>query len=197
MFRFILLLVVGCSSSHSHATPDAPGVVVVVDAPPLFPYGAPCTASSQCAGAVCATGTCSRECSLAVADDCKTERAFCVPASGANVCAGHIDTGSDNDDAVLRVGDSVWRSLTPLGDADLFLVQLDIAGTIWMNAIPADSGLDLELDVYNNQGEPTAAANTAAAGYTEHVYTVVTTPGSWMFAVVRDVGPSTGDYRFS
>ena len=89
--------------------------------PPLHAYGEACTDGGQCQSGLCVGQTggsyiCSRYCTLAVANDCRTEHAFCVPIGGSdNACYGMIDTGFDQDDAVMQIGDSITRGLTPLG----------------------------------------------------------------------------------
>jgi hypothetical protein len=195
-------MLVGCpSDDHKQTAPDAPAHPA--DAPPkLAGYGTTCTAGSDCASGLCvgAQGQgmqCSRSCSLDVAQDCKDVSAFCVPLiGGGGACYGKIDTGPDPDDAVLEIGDSVTRVLTPLGDADLFMVKLDQLGKVVFLVTPGPS-IDVRLEAYGELGSALGTADQAGPGQPEALQTDVQQVGTHMFLVVRDTGSSTGSYTFS
>src|SRR5512139_1954390 len=124
-----LSILVGCASEHG-STPDMPDAgMPKPDAPPPPPppppppqkaYGQSCVNGSECQSGLCvgpAPGQfkCSRSCSLQVALDCKDVDAFCVPLDmGGNACFGVIESGNDLDDAIVEIGDSITRLLTPL-----------------------------------------------------------------------------------
>ncbi|HEU0030731.1 MAG TPA: hypothetical protein VFQ53_08860 [Kofleriaceae bacterium] len=179
--------------------PDAPPPPPPPPPPPLKDFGESCVAGNECASGVCVGETagqfkCSRLCSLAVANDCKDVDAFCVPINGGqNACFGTIDTGNDPDDAIVTVGDSVTRALTPLADADLFLVQLNTLGTITFTATPTAT-IDVKLEAYGQIGEPLAVANNAGESMPEALQTDVQQIGGHVFVVVRNIGNSTGNY---
>ena len=189
---------------------DTPGVdaaVAMPDAPkpppppPLKPYGSPCTSPSECQGALCIgeTGSatiCSRSCSLNVANDCKDVHAFCVPINGGgNGCYGVIDTGNDQDDAIMEIGDTVTRPLTPLGDADMFQVRLNTLGNTLFTVTP-DPSIDVKIEAYGVLGSALGFANDMGPGQPESLSTNVQQIGGWMWIVVRNVGSSTGNFTF-
>lgn len=163
--------------------------------PPNHQYGEPCASAGECASGICVAGACSVLCTLDVPNDCRDVDAFCVPLeNGAFACYGEVDTGSDEDDAILHVGDSLTRNLSPLGDADLFLVYAPI-GTSHISANPA-TDTDVQLEVYNVIGEAFGILNTGAGGATEAGVITMGAAG-WYFAVVRDIGPTTGAYTIA
>jgi hypothetical protein len=170
--------------------------------PPLHAYGEACTDGGQCQSGLCVGQTggsyiCSRYCTLAVANDCRTEHAFCVPIGGNdNACYGMIDTGFDQDDAVMQIGDSITRGLTPLGDADLFEVQLNQLGMARFTVTPQPS-IDVKLEAYGVLGDPIGFANDVGPGMAELLQTDVQQIGTHMFMVVRNVGSSTGNYTLT
>jgi hypothetical protein len=180
-----------CPGRHPDAAP-----------PPKRGYGASCTDASQCQSNLCVgesggTFTCSRSCSLDVAQDCKDVNAFCVPiGNGDNACYGMIETGNDADDAVVQIGDSVTRTLTPLGDADLFLVHLDQLGTARFTVTPQPS-IDVKLEAYGTLGDAIGFANDTGPGLAEVLQTDVQQIGTHIFIVVRNVGSSTGGYTLA
>jgi hypothetical protein len=206
-----IVLVAACSSDDGSAVPDAatsqvdarvPEPDARPDAPPhpLAGYGGACTTGSDCASGLCIgsmPSTCSRFCSLDVALDCKDVDAFCVPLTGGgNGCYGTIETGDDTDDAVMQIGDSVTRAVTPLGDADVFLVHLDTLGTTTFTVTPAAS-IDVQLEAYGTLGSAIGVATPAGPGLPEALQTDVQQIGHHLFIVVRDVGTSTGNYTLA
>jgi hypothetical protein len=205
----VTLSLTGCPGSDGQ-TPQPDAAPRPIDAAPLPPppppplkgFGEACTTASQCQTGICvgeATGPhiCSRLCTLAVAQDCKAEDAFCVPIGNAeNACFGMIETGNDLDDAVVEIGDSATRALTPLGDADLFQVRLNQLGTATFTATPTTS-IDLQLEAYGVLGAPLAVANDTPASGIERMQTDVQQIGTHVFLVVRNVGTSTGNYALA
>lgn len=209
MFSFALLLA-GCPGGGGSSPLDMPDAATLTpDAPkppppdaPLRGYGQPCTSASQCASGLCigeqgSPFKCSIPCNIEVANACRDVDGFCVPIGGGDHgCFGMIETGNDLDDAILSVGDSATRSLTPLADADLFQVRLDQLGTIRFTATPSAS-IDLALEAYDVIGAPIGSANNAGASQPEALETDVQQLGGHVFLVVRNVGTSTGSYTFS
>jgi hypothetical protein len=129
--------------------------------------------------------------------DCKPEQAFCIPlAGGTSACYGSIDVGFDNDETILHVNDSATRGFHNLSDVDMFPIQININGTVLIQVAP-DSSIDLQLDVYNSLAELGAIANNVGPGETETVRYKDAQIGDRLFAVVRNVGTSTGNYTVS
>ena len=176
--------------------PDAP------TQPPLKGYGETCTSPSQCTSGLCigeqgSAHKCSIPCNIEVANDCRSVDAFCVPIGGGDHgCFGMIETLNDQDDAILSVGDNATRSLTPLNDADMFLVKLNQLGTIRFTATPTLS-IDVKLEAYDMIGAPVATANNVGASMAEVLETDVQQIGGHVFLVVRNVGNSTGNFTLS
>jgi hypothetical protein len=206
--RTLALMLVSLAACHDTAQ-QLPDAAVRIDAPrpvdaphpdaPRLPYGSHCTDASQCTSGLCVgtPGVCSRSCSLAVANDCKDVNAFCAPlTSGGNACYGMIVTGSDPDDAILQTGDTVMRVLSPLADADLFLVNLDMLGTTVITATP-QAGIDVQLEGYDAIGEALGVANAGGPSVAESLQTNVVELGHHIFVVARDVGTSTGTYTLA
>ena len=204
---FVALFTLTACPSDMQSPPPSPDAAVVhpdayVPPPPLRGYGAACTNANQCQSGLCVGETggsyaCSRLCTLAVAQDCKDVHAFCVPISGGqNACYGTIDTGNDADDAVVQIGDTVTRVLSPLGDADLFLVHLDQLGTARFTATPQPS-IDVKIEAYGETGAALGFANDVGPGAAEALETNVMQIGTHIFIVVRDVGASTGSYTLT
>jgi hypothetical protein len=181
--------------------PDAPKPPPPPDAQ-LRGYGQSCTSPNQCASGLCVGETggssvCSIPCNIEVANDCRSVDAFCVPIGGGdNACFGMIETLNDLDDAILSVGDSATRVLTPLNDADMFQVKLNQLGKIRFTVTPQPS-IDVKLEAYGMIGSPLGVSNDAAAGGIEVLETDVQQIGAHVFLVVRNVGQSTGGYTFN
>ena len=214
MYRLlaISLLFAACSSEDydpSPVMPDASMPAPMVDAAPPPPppdarlkgYGEACSAPSECATGLC-VGTpgqfrCSRACSINIAHPCKDVDAFCAPyQGGGHVCYGMIETGNDTDDAILHVGDSATRSVTPLDDADLFQVRLDQLGEIRFGATPTTS-IDVRLEIYSQTGAAIGIANDVGPSMVEQMYTNVQAIDGYVWAVVRNVGTTTGNYTIA
>jgi hypothetical protein len=209
----ILVPLAGCpSEGGSTPAPDATAKPPV-DAPtppppppppppPLKGYGETCGNANECQSGLCVGETagafiCSRSCTLDVALDCKDVDAFCVPiGGGGNACFGSIETGNDLDDAIVEIGDSVTRVLTPLGDADLFQVRLNTLGKATFTVTPQPS-IDVKLEAYGQLGDALGVANDNPASMPEALETDVQQIGTHIFMVVRNVGTSTGGYTLS
>ncbi len=204
-------VVVGCGGGGSmpgddsmEVTPDAPKMPPPPPPPPppLKAYGQACASPSECQSGLCvgtspSTNKCSRSCSLDVALDCKDVDAFCVPlSSGGNACFGTIESGNDTDDAVVEIGDSVTRLLTPLGDVDVFQVRLNTLGNTLITATP-EAGIDVKIDAYSQIGDPLAIANAGGAGVAEQMTTNVQQIGTHVFIAVGNAGTSTGGFTLS
>ena len=183
-------------------TPDAPKPMPDAPPMPLKGYGQACSGPQQCASGLCVgetggTSLCSIPCNIDVANDCRSVDGFCVPIGGGdNACWGMIETLNDQDDAILNVGDSAQRSLTPLGDADMFQVRLNQLGKIRFTVTPQPS-IDVKLEGYGMLGDALGSANNVGAGQAEVLETDVQQIGAHLFLVVRNVGQSTGGYTFT
>lgn len=210
-FPFLVLFLAACPGGNGSSPLDKPDAAVTPptpDAPkpnpdaPLKGYGQPCTAANQCAGGLCIgeTGSqfvCSIPCNIDVANDCRSVDAFCVPiGAGDHGCFGMIETGNDLDDAILSVGDSTTRAVTPLGDADMFQVRLNQIGKIRFTVTPSAS-IDVKLEGYGMIGDALGSANNTGPSMPEVLETDVQQLGTYMFLVVRNVGTSTGNYTFT
>jgi len=214
MFRLLTVITIvlplaACPGGGSSPSPDAPPrpPVDAPEPPPppdarLRAYGEPCVGGNECQSGVCvgetgSTFSCSRLCSLDVALDCKDVDAFCVPVGGGdNACFGEIETGNDLDDAIVEIGDSVTRNLSPLGDADLFQVRLNQLGTATFTVTPQPS-IDVRIEANGVLGAPIGFANDAGPGLPEGLQTEVQQIGGHIFIVVRNVGSSTGGYTLA
>jgi hypothetical protein len=213
MLSISILLLAGCpgggGGSSPMNTPDAPPMQPPPDAPPppnpdapLKGYGQTCAAGNQCASGLCVSeqngpSLCSIPCNIGLANDCRSVDAFCVPIGGNDhACWGSIETLNDTDDAIVSVGDSVTRTLTPLGDADMFQVQLNQLGKIRFTVTPTAT-IDVKLEAYGVLGSALGSANDVGPSMAEGLETEVQQIGSYMFLVVRNVGTSTGNYTFS
>ena len=162
-------------------------------------YGAPCTEPSQCASGTCigttdVAPTCTRTCDVDAANDCRDENTFCVSFTTGDYCFGAtIETGIDaSDDEVLNLGDCVTRSLTPLGDADMFLVLAGRSADVTIVARPLNGSLDLATDFYNN-GQLVGRSDDLGGGGMEGLRIADFVRGSSMQVVVRDAGSSVSD----
>jgi len=209
MLSLSILFLAGCPGGGGSSPLDKPDAAVTMpDAPkpmpdaPLRGYGQTCTSANQCASGLCIGETggpslCSIPCNIDVANDCRSVDGFCVPIGNADHgCWGMIETLNDLDDAIVSVGDSATRGLTPLGDADMFQVRLDQLGKIRFTVTPSSS-IDVKLEAYGMLGDPIGSANDAGASQPESLQTDVQQLGAHMFLVVRNVGTSTGNYTFS
>jgi hypothetical protein len=212
MLRFALLLplLAACPSGEEEpGTPDAgeqpddPDAAPRPDAmPPRVGFGEVCETGNDCLSGLCigddqSDRQCSRLCSLQVAHDCKDVDAFCVPVGDGDFgCWGEIETGADQDDAIVEVGDSVTRAVTPLSDADLFQVRLNELGDILFQVTPEPS-IDVKIEAYGVLGDPLGFANDAGPGGVEALGTEVQQIGGHIFIVVRNVGSATGGYTLA
>jgi len=162
---------------------------------PTKTFGEACTASSECVSGLCLQNQCSEFCSIEVANDCREVGGFCVPMqSGQYGCWGDLATGADDDDGILRVGDAFTRNLTPLHDADLFLVHVKDGVT---NVIATPMGsVDLQVEAYSPVAEPFFTGNLGAGSVEEGV-AVTTDEDTYVFIVVRDVGQTTSGYTIA
>lgn len=128
------------------------------------------------------------------ANDCRDENRFCVSFTEGNFCFGDtIETGIDaRDDEVLNLGDCVTRPLSPLGDADMFLVLAGRSADISVIAQTRNPSLDLGADFYNN-GQLVGRADDFGGGGMEGLRIADFERGSRMQVVVRDAGSSVSD----
>jgi len=191
------------------ATPDASMMPMPSDAPkqpnppppPKKAYGQSCSSGNDCQSGLCIGETsgfkCSRSCSLQVALDCKDVDAFCVPLTqGGNACHGTIESGNDTDDAIVEIGDSVTRLLTPLGDTDVFQVRFNTLGNTTITATP-EVGIDVKIQAFDVDGSPLAIQNNGGAGVAEGLQTTVQQIGTYVFVAVTNVGQSTGGFSLA
>lgn len=170
-----------------------------------LPFGADCDTNAQCSGGVCVgtedpeVGMCTRACDRTTPNSCRAEQTLCLPlANGTSACAGPtIVTKADTDDANLTVGDCVTRSLSPLGDLDLYQIEdPDFTGNVRISVTPLAPGVDAALDAYNASGLPVGVINEAGPGQPETVDVSGWIPTRVMFAVVRDASSQTiGEYK--
>ncbi len=162
-------------------------------------YGEACEDAIVCESGLCIGppySHCSEYCNQQVANDCPNVGALglCVPLDGDQFgCVGDLEFGLDGDDAILGAGDSLTRSLGNLTDADLFHMEL-LEGTYGILVEP-QGGDDVQLEVYNAIGEPIGILNDNGPGVPESAQ--YTTGTGVSFAVVRNVGNTTGPYTFS
>lgn len=162
-------------------------------------YFEPCEEPVMCASGLCIGppyAHCSEYCNQAIANDCANvdAKGLCVPVGEEEfACVGDLEFGFDDDDAILSSGDSVTRSLGNLTDADLFHLELFEGGYVIL-AEP-QGGDDIQLEVYNAIGEPIGVLNDGGPGEAEGANYNTGTGVS--FAVVRNVGNTTGPYTLS
>lgn len=173
-----------------------PGSAAPPPAPMPQPLGANCSAHSQCASGLCVSQVCRQRCDLDKPNGCSV--GICVPTTLPEVqfCDGNLLSGRDEDNAVLQVGDGVTRMLTPLDDVDLFRVRLNRLGTIVMAATPAP-GVNLALDVYDPLGRKVGIFDESGPGEPEAAETVAMTVAGYAWVAVRNVGTTTGAYKFA
>lgn len=163
-------------------------------------FGDACKAGEDCASGLCLTDTfdmCTVTCTQQVADDCGAQgvTGLCV-AVGMDtfVCAGDLTFGPDNDDEILKSGDSLKRSFQTKTDADLFLLDIAAAGTYQVAAFP-DPDDTLRIDFYN--GDATELGTVMSAGIGMPAAGDINVAGGVFFAVVRNTGNSNGDFTIS
>jgi len=164
---------------------------------PLKSYGEKCSTNSQCESGVCLPDEgCTRQCDVELPNPCRAEKAFCVPVENVEfACAGMIDTGNDTDDAYVGFGDLVTRHLSTLKDADMFTVVLRRLEPLLLVVIPK-GGIDVSLELYNAAGEPVGIFNRSGIGGVEGADVSSETDRQIFYAVVRNVGHTTGSYQF-
>jgi hypothetical protein len=115
---------------------------------------------------------------------------------GGNACFGTIESGNDLDDAIMEIGDSVTRALTPLGDTDVFQVRLNTLGNTTITATP-EAGIDVKIEAFGQLGDPLAVQNSGGAGVAEALQTNVQQIGTHVFVAVTNVGQSTGSFTIA
>jgi hypothetical protein len=213
MFFLLSLSFAAACGGGGNSSPDTPDAAMPppppVDAPvtpppppPKKPYGQACANGSECQSGICvgptaAQSKCSRSCTLNVALDCKDVDAFCVPLTqGGNACFGSIESGNDLDDAIVEIGDSVTRLLSPLGDTDVFQVRLNTLGNTTLTATP-EVGIDVKIEAFDVLGSPLAIANNGGNGVAEALQTNVQQIGTYVFVAVTNVGQSTGSFTLA
>jgi hypothetical protein len=160
-------------------------------------FGDSCTAGEDCASGMCLAGEfdmCTVACSQAVANDCGAQgvTGLCVAVSVDMFwCAGDLTFGVDQDDEVMMSGDKVTRQFQSKTDADLFLVNIAVAGDYLIIATP-DPDDDIQLDFYNADATELGTVNMLGIGEAESG--VVTTQPGAFFVVARNIGNSNGGY---
>ena len=159
-------------------------------------YGEPCTLGNECASGLCIGEPyehCSDYCEQAIANHCGALdlAGLCVPIENDQfACVGDLEFGNDPDDGILSAGDSLQRSLGNLTDADLFHLNLP-AGNFAIWAQP-DLDDDIQVEIYNGIGEAIGILNNEGDGGIEGAN--LNHGGGVAFAVVRNVGQTTGPY---
>jgi hypothetical protein len=168
-------------------------------------YGETCMVSAECESQFCIGAPdyiCSVACDPNLANGCHAigSPGLCVPIADGTVyaCYGDLETGLDSDDTFLVAGDTATRSLNALDDADLFRIDV-LAGEYRIEASPVDTtaaGVNLRLEIYSFNGDQIGTFDMNTEGQSE--VAILTQPATgWVFAVVRNVGSSTGQYSIS
>lgn len=160
-------------------------------------FGETCALGDECATGLCLAGgfnMCTVSCTQAVANDCGAQgvTGLCVQVGVAQyVCAGDLTFGADPDDEVLQAGDKVSRLFQSKTDADVFLINIAIAGDYVVTATP-DPDDDIQLDFYQADASEFGTVNMVGIGQAEAA--VITTQPGVFFAVARNIGASNGGY---
>lgn len=159
-----------------------------------------CMVPEVCASGLCIGAPydhCSEFCNQAIADDCPNVGAagFCVPVGGGDfACVGDLDTGFDGDASILNPGGSAMHLIGTLGDVDLH--QLNIGVGNFQVVVTPDPDDDVQVEMFDNIGQPIAVLNDGGNGFAEG--TGINSGGAaTLFAVVRNVGTSTGTYTIA
>lgn len=160
-------------------------------------FGESCKAGEECASGLCLVGgfdMCTVPCSQNVANDCGAQgvTGLCVQVGvDQYACAGDMTFGADKDDEVLQAGDKVSRTFQTKTDADLFLVNIAIAGDYAVIATP-DPDDDIQLDFYQADASEFGTVNMFGIGQAESA--IITTQPGVFFIVARNIGASNGNY---
>ena len=163
-------------------------------------FGDPCKAGEDCESGLCLTGDinmCTVTCTQQVANDCGAQgrTGLCVAVGNDTfVCAGDLTFGSDKDDAVLQPGDSIKRSFQTKTDADVFLINIAVAGKYQVAAFP-DPDDTLQIEFYNADASELGSVMSQDIGMPA-AGDVDSAPGVF-FAVVRNTGNSNGSFTIS
>ena len=161
-------------------------------------FGEVCEEGFECMSGLCLVDAqCTVECSIAQsANDCRDQGYYglCV-ISGDNlfVCAGDLETGLDQDDAIVGAGDSLTRQFQTTTDLDVFLVEVP-AGAYQIYAEP-DPDDDIAVIFYNLDGSLLAQQDEGGVGVIEGAN--VDANGQPLYALVVNVGNSNGSYKFN
>ncbi|MCY1058873.1 calcium-binding EGF-like domain-containing protein [Nannocystis sp. SCPEA4] len=160
-------------------------------------FGETCATNSECASGLCLAGDfdmCTVPCSQQVANDCGAQglAGLCAQVD-ANlfVCAGDLTFGADTDDEVLKAGDKVTRAFQSKTDADVFLINIAIAGDYLVVATP-DPDDDIQIEFYNPDATQFGEVNMVGIGQAESG--LVTTQPGVFYVVARNIGASNGGY---
>ncbi len=140
---------------------------------------------------------CTDICDAGAANDCNELglAGLCIEVPGEDgVCVGDLDTGNDSDDAVLEPGDTLNRTMSPLGDADLFTADLGVGDFTYV--ITPDFSTDVQVEFYDGNGSPLAILDAGGDGV-EEVGTLTSNSQGLIFTVVREIGNSTGTYSIN
>lgn len=163
------------------------------------PFGEACAQDGDCASYLCLpppNSHCSIPCTQGVANDCGAQdvTGLCIALDmDVAACAGTLSFGDDPDDALLAADMPVMRTFQDPDDADVFLLDLP-AGEYLVAATP-DPDDDIQLELYGGDAAALQVLNAGGPGVAESG--VVVHPGGVFFAVVRDIGASTGKYTIA
>lgn len=162
-------------------------------------FGEACEFNSDCASGLCLNdpNMCTIDCTQTVANDCGAQgvTGLCIQAAAdIYVCAGDYTFGSDTtDDEILESGDTKMNSFQNLTDADLYLINIAVAGTYNIIATPdADDLLSIEL--FNPDATSIGIDTSAAMGAVAGFELMVPAGPTVVFAIVTNKGATNGAY---
>lgn len=164
--------------------------------------GEDCSSNRECGTVICLDFKCTAACDPMVANSCGGIGGLCIPVTRGDgtrdfACAknGTLATGRDDDDAVLRAGDSARRLLTPIADQDLFQIRASPGGMNYLVDVRPSSGVNVALDVYGSNGEQIGAFDTGGAGEVEGIR--IFGVADYSYVLVKNAGTTTGEYVVS
>lgn len=166
------------------------------------PYGSPCRSNPDCESGLCLLGETLPEGMCTVTCDpldggctARGHAAFCVEISIGFGCIGELETGSDGEDGLLRVGDRLSGSLDG-GDRDAFYLELEQPGRYAVRAYPG-AGLDIVVSTYESAEFRGYSNNAGIQGFEELRFTHNGDPASYpsyLVAVVSAASGTAGSY---
>lgn len=163
-------------------------------------FGDPCKAGEDCESGICLTGgpgMCTVPCTQNVANDCGDQglAGLCISVGmDTFVCAGDLTFGTDKDDEILKDGDTVKRNFQTKTDADVFLIEIAVAGTYQVAAFP-DPDDTLQIEFYNS--DATELGTVMSPGIGMPAGGNVDAAAGIFFAVVRNTSNSNGAFTIS